>query len=122
MKTKLVAVYGSLRAGLYNHVVLDNSELVAKGTITGFQMHSLQAYPALVPKDGCNPVKVEVYKVSPMIMNALDNLEGYPSFYNRKMVEVETEDGKRVAWVYYMNTCNGDVVESGDWVEYLGVE
>lgn len=112
----LVAVYGSLRAGLHNHRVLGDAPYVTMGSVKGFTMHSLGAYPALVRGDG--EAVVELYDVA--CMKALDTLEGFPTYYTRKQVKVDTPDGAVMAWVYYMKRKLTDhVVEGGDWKKYL---
>lgn len=113
----LVAVYGSLRAGLHNHVVLGDAPYVSMGEISGFTMYSLGAYPALTRGEGTSVV--ELYDVA--CMDDLDSLEGFPTYYTRKQVKVDTPDGAKMAWVYYMKRelMSNPVVESGDWKKYL---
>lgn len=118
----LVAVYGSLRKGLHNHRVLGDSKLITTGLVKGFGMYSLGAYPALSLQ--C-PIKtdvvVEVYEVVGGTMNSLDMLEGYPSFYTRKLCVIETTNGDVEAWVYFIkDLLNEEIVECGDWVVFLG--
>lgn len=117
MRTK-VAVYGSLREGLHNHQVLGDSPLLGNDKLSSFSMYSLGSYPFVVPDAQSKEIQVEVYDVEPNVFKALDRLEGYPSFYDRK--EVNTAHGK--AWIYFMasdnNYVNSPEVENGDWKEY----
>lgn len=112
----LVAVYGSLREGLHNHPVLGDSQWVDTVVIEGFDMHSYGAYPYIT--DGARSVVAELYRVvAPQDASALDSLEGYPHFYDRR--QVDTTHGK--AWIYFINNednSHHDLVEDGDWVEY----
>lgn len=39
-------------------------------------------------------------------LTELDLLEGYPRYYNRKAVTVESNSKKFIAWTYYMNVSN----------------
>lgn len=117
--SNLVGVYGSLRAGLMNHVVLGDSPYISMGVVTGFSMYSLGDYPALVRnKDSLTEVVVELYDVASLVN--LDRLEGYPKYYSRKQVKVDTPQGAVMAWVYYMKRDDLTIpVESGDWKKYL---
>ncbi len=121
----LVAVYGSLREGLGNHRVLNTNNngstrkedgLIPKNKFT---MHSLVNFPGLV-KDSLSDVEivVEVYEVNTQgTAQDIDWLEGYPSFYDRELVELK--DG-RSCWVYFVDEVykSNPEVLSGDWVKY----
>mgnify|MGYP003630208195 CR=1 FL=1 len=123
MKNNLVAVYGSLRKGLHNHGLIKESTLVGEGVVKGFGMHSLRHYPALTRVGRRSNVLVEVYEVDEKTMAGLDNLEGYPSYYTRKMCPINIMGETLPAWVYYMDERLDDkpFVEGGDWKEFLGV-
>jgi gamma-glutamylcyclotransferase (GGCT)/AIG2-like uncharacterized protein YtfP len=47
-----------------------------------------------------------LWEVGVMEMQSLDYLEGYPVYYNRKEVWVETGKRKYKAWVYFMANAN----------------
>ncbi len=131
-KPVLVAVYGSLLTGLGNHRVITHPEtnLLGEDVINnhnvnnvdaGFSMYSLGSFPA-VTLGGDTPIKIEVYEVNTSEqMRDLDRLEGYPSFYNRTLVD--TKYG--LAWIYYIEHSGSYVhrddskVESGDWRLFL---
>lgn len=124
MKSNLVAVYGSLLSGLGNHVVMQRAEgvLVDSGVVQGFKLwaYAGKAYPCVSEGDGS--VKVEVYTVDDQGLVPLDRLEGYPSFYDRKQVDVILDDGTlaKGVWIYYHHEePNAPLVESGDWKEYI---
>ena len=121
MEVNLVAVYGSLRKGLMNHTVIHEAEFVGEGIVKGFGMYSLGAYPALVREGRHVPVVVEMYEVTPKIMAGLDNLEGFPSYYTRKLCPILINGESVPAWVYYMDrTFTKGFVTSGDWKQYIG--
>lgn len=116
----VVAVYGSLREGLHNHVVLGHSEKVGDGKLEGFGMYTLGAFPVLSGVGRITEVVVEVYKVTPKTMLRLDMLEGYPHFYTRSIVDVIVGGKVVKAWVYHIDDefNEEDFVKSGDWVKY----
>ena len=114
-ESNLVAVYGSLRGGLSNHCVLNDSTLKGEERVTGWDMFSLGGFPAIIKGDG--DITIEVYEVhDKYTADGLDMLEGYPSFYDRKLID--TTLGK--AWIYFQNSPpSHSKVDSGDWKEYL---
>jgi len=120
MNNILVYVYGTLRQGEINHTrFLRGLEPITTQHIGGFSMYTRGAFPIVVPSDNTNDIVVELYEVSAGTMKNLDRLEGYPHFYNRKIVK--TPDG-RDAWIYYLERRphGGDThIESGDWIEFL---
>ena len=122
-----VFVYGSLLAGLGNHRVLAQhaARKVATGTTVAarFAMHDMGAFPGCV-EAGSTAIRGEVYDVNDAGMASLDQLEGYPTFYDRKRVAIRLADGTTTfAWMYlladaYAERRNGylrDEVQNGDW-------
>ena len=118
-----VAVYGSLRKGMGNHVLLKHVDTHRSGIINGYEMYSCGGFPAIVQSDH-GYVKVEVYEVDDKTLQRLDALEGYTGgyngFYDRAEERVVYEDGEvDDVLVYYMHNPPSDIqVESGDWVEF----
>jgi len=107
-------VYGTLKQGFHNHRVMKHAggEFVGEATLSGATMYSLGGFPGIVLDDSDNTVVGEVYSVKDFA--PLDYLEGYPSFYDRKVVE--TSLGK--AWVYFLpqSSVKGlSVVKNGVW-------
>lgn len=109
-----VFVYGTLKKGYHNHLLLEDSEYLGPFvTEPEYTMHSLMAYPAVIPI-GMTPITGEVYEVDKSTFKDLDRLEGYPSLYDR--IAIYTDYG--TAWMYVMP--NGSVsrlrpIESGVW-------
>lgn len=116
-----VFVYGSLRAGMYNHKVMGKSEFVAEGYLPFFEMFQVSSFPAIVPGHGC--VKGEVYLVDDATLARLDRLEGHPRMYKRELVTVQAGDVLAQVWAYvWQRSVSGMVpVPAGDWVEFFKV-
>ena len=101
-----VFVYGSLKQGFGNHVLLDHVEKFKDAVIKGWNMYSLCAYPAIVPAGDDREVTGEVYQVDDATLEELNWLEGYGSekgytgFYDR--TEVTTEEGD-TCFVYFFH-------------------
>ena len=100
----LVAVYGSLKRGHFNHDLLQGTEFVGEDWLFDFTLYDLGPFPA-VKRHTSEGVLVEIYRVTTQQLQRLDQLEGFDSkephksFYLR--VEVESSYGP--VWVYEYN-------------------
>ena len=64
------------------------------------------AYHAdVVPADGARTVGV-LWEITDRCLESLDRLEGYPTYYDRKIVPVQYHNQMYDAWVYYMQPGN----------------
>ena len=110
---ELVAVYGTLKQGQYNHPVLhrQGAEYLGTDILYGWAMYDLGSFPCVVPMKLSGSIVVEVYEVADL--KATDRLEGYPGFYDR--VQVVTHYGS--AWIYFMREApeRASVIDSGVW-------
>ena len=124
-----VAVYGTLREGQYNYerFLHDAEKIGETHTIFEFEMFDLGSFPAIVPLcdeaiggSSDNGVVIEVYKIHVDTLQRLDFLEGYPRFYDRRLVDIP-DVGE--AWVYFIPDYNENLmripIEDGDYVGYL---
>lgn len=115
-QVKKVFVYGSLKEGFGNHRVMERSNgryIGVHHTDAEYTMVSLHSFPGVV-LGGDTSIKGEVYEVDHL--THLDRLEGYPSFYNRKIIY--TEYGP--AWMYFLADRHQNIdqykkVTSGEW-------
>jgi gamma-glutamylcyclotransferase (GGCT)/AIG2-like uncharacterized protein YtfP len=113
-----VAVYGTLKAGLHNHHLLEGAKYLGPDRLSAITLYDLGPFPGalLMPSAGAY---VEVYLIDAEQLNRLDYLEGYqpksPSsgLYNRTIIS--THYGG--AWVYLYNdsACHHQIVSSGNW-------
>lgn len=125
MDKHLVAVYGTLLTGQPNHRWMEDAEgkfISATFLDEPCHMVSLGAFPAISLKnpspEGVSCPRVELWEVDDDGLTHLDNLEGYPNFYNRTLVGV---DGKE-AWVYHLerrDVYNAPPILHGSWVKYI---
>ena len=116
-----VLVYGTLRKGGYNHGLMGEAEILANLKLTGFSMVSLGSYPAVYMNNQAEKaIHAELNLVDEATFARLDQLEGYPDFYNRSQIEVKLTSGKQVkAWIYHMSQeelSDKEPVEEGDWL------
>lgn len=104
-----IFVYGTLREGYANHNRhLSHSEKVGEGTINANRLDEL----TVVPTDGDETTRGEVYEVDDKTLRGIDRLEGYDRTrggeqggYVRTPVEVTLDSGETVeAEAYLVNT------------------
>lgn len=121
-RTPYVFVYGTLMSGFGNNRLLSSSEIVDKATTEDEYVLVANSIPFLLEESGKSYVTGEVYKVSETTLSNLDKLEGHPSWYERKVINVITEQGDKLkAWAYFMpNKPSGvNVIESGSYRDYV---
>lgn len=117
-----VFVYGTLKEGHPNNLVLKNSNanLLSYDTITGpYIMHDLGGIPAVIhsaPGD-FNTIRGMIYYGDEDMLAACDMLEGHPNFYKR--TKVWSDMLKRRVWVYMMDSVweenAEDILADGLW-------
>jgi gamma-glutamylcyclotransferase (GGCT)/AIG2-like uncharacterized protein YtfP len=126
----LVFVYGTLKSGGR----LNPGLIHAGGTICGaakiltksYIMRSLGGYPALQKvADGSGTyIHGELWVVPAGGVATLDQIENYPSFYNRELITGWSGNTSFKALAYYIKTDNDDqkawmasrpVIKSGEW-------
>ena len=119
-------VYGTLRKMFHNHGFIINAfKDVEDAEINGILTFE-NGLPWVYSPD-CEglTVKGELYTMSDHIyddvLRVLDRLEGHPTMYTR--TEVETLEGNK-CWCYIANGSfsRHDVIESGDFAEFMGAK
>jgi len=97
-------VYGSLKKGFDNHKLLTKySRRIGKAKTLGkFAMFedSFGNYPYLIQKP-INKVEGELYKIyRKELLDAIDEFEGAPDYYQRKKIKIKTHRGVSFAYAY----------------------
>jgi len=79
------------------------------------------AHHADVVPDSNSKVDGVLWELTEDCLRSLDQLEGYPFYYDRKLVTVEFFNRaiKHQAWVYYMQPGHADSEPSDHYVEML---
>lgn len=108
-----VFVYGTLKRGMSNAQFIPNYTIKKsqKATTTGTLYYVRSgAFPCLKLR-GNNTIHGELYTIEKrwwkQTLRDMDMLEGYPTLYDRKIIEVETENGKDRCWTYVYNGEDG---------------
>ena len=120
-QTPYVFVYGTLMSGFGNNGLLSRAEFIGTATTEDNYKMLAKGIPYLIEEKGESYVSGEIYRVSENALSRLDQLEGHPSWYCRKVITVINEMGDKVkVWVYFMpkGREQGVVVESGNYRDY----
>lgn len=96
-----VMVYGTLKKGHCNHILLKDATFLGYDSITGpVKLYDLGTIPAAVETPGVtNTIKGEVYAINEEILAGLDLMEGHPTLYKR--IKARTDVGTHRVWVYH---------------------
>lgn len=115
--TDRVFVYGTLRQDQPNHPILQRARYLGTcRTAPGYTLYDLGPYPAAVAA-GQERINGEVYAIDRQTLAALDQLEGYPHYYDRRRVDTPIA----AAWIYLLPWAEPHWrrVRGGDWLAHL---
>jgi gamma-glutamylcyclotransferase (GGCT)/AIG2-like uncharacterized protein YtfP len=130
-----IFVYGSLRSGFnapaYEYISR-YFQLVAPAKVRGL-LYDMGEYPAAVSTHQDHFLLGELYAIKQeeeftWALDQLDEYEGInespedsPVTFKRELVEVMTESGNTIAWIYWFSGSIADkpLIASGDVLEYL---
>ncbi len=102
IQDNLVAVYGTLKKGFHNNSLLRGSTYIGKGVTQKKYPMVAQGIPYLIEDEGKGfNVDVQLYAVSDSTLDSLDSLEGHPTWYQRKEIEVVIGGKTWTAWIYF---------------------
>lgn len=111
---QLVFAYGTLRLGQHNHSRLHGSRFLGVCLSPhAFTLLRVGNFPAAV-EAGTQSITGEVYAVGGHRLSALDELEGYPNFFDRAIID--TRFGPSWMYVYQRATGHEPRILSGDWL------
>jgi gamma-glutamylcyclotransferase len=113
--TTRIFVYGTLLSGEHNHRWLQGASFIAPArTPPSFELRSLGGFPGLVAR-GRTAVEGEVYEVAPSTLEALDRLEGHPSFYRRTKVRLDDGTEAETYLLEPPDVAGCPAISSGSW-------
>ncbi|AUX83651.1 gamma-glutamyl cyclotransferase [Pseudomonas phage NV1] len=125
MSKTTVAVYGTLLSGLHNHQLFEihpeEVKFLGRGLADFYAiMYSAGGFPILsFIEPEYRPV-VELYEVGEQTLKLLDQLEGYPGWYDRQERNFICHTGEKVrAFIYFQNdTRDLEIVPEGNWRKF----
>jgi gamma-glutamylcyclotransferase (GGCT)/AIG2-like uncharacterized protein YtfP len=107
-------VYGSLKQGFHNASYLGGARFLGAHTTAAlYSMYDFGTYPA-VSTGGSTCIVGEVYEIDDQHLAATDQLEWYPDYYQRILIET----GHGEAWMYVIgeHLCADKKMLLGVWV------
>jgi gamma-glutamylcyclotransferase (GGCT)/AIG2-like uncharacterized protein YtfP len=118
--TEKVFVYGTLKRGHGNHILLKNSKFLGVSKTRDKYIMYRSGIPFVSKSHSTTSIMGELYEVDELSLNYLDLLEGHPSWYKREMVSVGylNEQGEFLntnAWLYFNEDIphNAQIVKTG---------
>ena len=117
IEERLVFVYGTLKKGFYNHRLLENDIFISKGETDEAYLMTESGIPYVSQSISYSKIQGEIYLVSRESMDMLDMLESHPTWYERKLVKINTEEGIDFeCWLYFNERSMGSLLnQEGDY-------
>ena len=111
MTKHLIAVYGTLKRGMWNHHYLVTSKFVKMAhTGSGYALF-VESLPFLVKREDGRGCFVEIFEVSEDVLKDLDSLEGHPTFYKRQFL-MKLDDRNVEIYILNNNDFDKDPIEN----------
>lgn len=102
---KIYIAYGSNMDEKQMSYRCPDAKLIGKGKIKNFRLMfkgSLSGNYATIEPEKNFEVPVLLWKISAGDEKRLDRYEGFPNFYYKKEIEVETENGEKILGMVYI--------------------
>ena len=111
MNNITIFVYGTLKKGYRNHRLLEGSNFIGEGRISGYDIYDLGSFPGII--GGTGEVLGELYEINQETLKRVDRLESEGYLYSRLPVEVNQKDCliKAAAYVFNGNVHNARRIE-----------
>lgn len=119
-KKHTVFVYGTLKSGHHNNILLENAEYLGPATTVSnnYTMYHLGSFPG-VKEGGTDSISGEVYAVDDTELSRLHRLEGHPTFYKAMNTQVKlinkTINGYMSAFMYIYQGNSNNIKAGGTW-------
>jgi len=105
--------YGSLKRGFWLNGHLENATFLGEfKTTPDFTMVNLGSYPGVILQ-GDTAITGEVWEITDQELEHLDMAEGYPDFYDRKVID--TSFGDAILYFLPGEYLSRPKVEAGEW-------
>ncbi len=101
----LFFVYGTLKRGHHNNMVLQTSRFMGAATTVDKLALKIDGLPYLIDQPSEFQVDGEVFSVrSAEVASNLDRLEGHPHFYQRRQIDVKLNGTGKIVkcWTYFV--------------------
>jgi gamma-glutamylcyclotransferase (GGCT)/AIG2-like uncharacterized protein YtfP len=117
-----IFVYGTLKRGFRNHLLLHDSEYLGEATTAErYTMTVADGIPFVNRNEQLSHIHGEVYSVTKNTFDKLDELEEHPVRYKREEVEIHLHQEKGrplplTAWIY-LKSQKGTVISTGTFTK-----
>tara|TARA_X000001382_G_C3174225_1_gene180559 strand:- start:1962 stop:2369 length:408 start_codon:yes stop_codon:yes gene_type:complete len=115
-----VFVYGTLKRGHGNHVLLKDSEFLGPASTKDKYIMYSSGIPYVSKSMNLTRIIGELYNVDELVLNYLDMLENHPGWYKREKITIDYISNKGKvkstdAWLYFNEQVPhlASVIESG---------
>jgi gamma-glutamylaminecyclotransferase len=72
----------------------------------------------VIENEQTSEIHGEVYRVDDLTLERLDQLEGHPDWYERKEVEILSDNGENIiSWLYFYPIKTGQLVKNGRYTQ-----
>jgi gamma-glutamylcyclotransferase (GGCT)/AIG2-like uncharacterized protein YtfP len=121
----IMALYGSLRNGLYNSRRFDlenTSEFLGITKVRGYALYSMGPYPGVYPAEGSSVI-AEIRRFSGRkqleIARSIDYMELFGG-YHREYIDLKVKEQKIRGFIYVCDEKpETEKIDHGDWIYYL---
>jgi gamma-glutamylcyclotransferase (GGCT)/AIG2-like uncharacterized protein YtfP len=118
---KRICVYGSLRVGEYNYNYFksrygEDMKYIRTVMLEGYKLYSLGSYPGIKESQGVETLLVDILEVSEDLYYSITEME-LGAGYSCKQLNIDGID--TTLYVYEGPVSDKNLVESGDWSNYL---
>lgn len=98
------------------------AKVIGTGQVKGYELlfrgHKRGAFATIEPKEGSS-VPVLIWEIGPDDERHLDVYEGYPRFYGKEEIEVQTEEGVESIMGYLMNPGHALGMPSNEYLDTI---
>lgn len=103
-----LAAYGTLKKGYNNYNLhLTNSKYIGSGTTQEMYPLIIRDMPCLIEEIGIgHQVEVDVFKISKLVLEKIDEFEVHPTWYRRKQVPILLNGNTVTCWIYFSMTAS----------------
>lgn len=111
----LLFAYGSMKRGFRNHYRLENDKFIGQAkTKKKYCMFPAPSYnyPYGIEDDRRWQLKGELYELTNTPIETIDEFEGSPVYYYRKMIKVVCNNKDYDAYIYFKSETNPNQIES----------
>lgn len=119
-KLNIIFVYGTLRQGYGNNVLLKDAVYLGEGITKDKYILTASGIPFVSKLVPMTNITGELYKIQTLDdFYYVDKLESHPEWYKREIITVVSNGEEHQAWIYFNDASQGsNVITTGDFNDY----